>query len=276
MLVSMNAKEKAERLRALHHGPKTLVLCNAWDAGSARLIETVGFPAVATTSAGVAFAHAHQDGEQLPWATMVAAIGAIARAVGVPVSADIESGYGATPEAVAAKAKEAHGEGAAGINLEDRRPAAAQLEDFELQREKLRAVRAACPLLVINARTDAFWPACRLADPAAEAVRRGRGYLAAGADCVFVPFLKDREVIARMVREMGGPVNVLAGPGAPRISDLEELGVRRVSVGGGPMRAALTALERVARELLAHGGYAPLEDVIGYAAASELFAQRGG
>lgn len=273
MLFSMDAKQKAERLRALHQGPRALVLCNAWDPGSARLVESLGFPAVATTSAGVAFAHAYPDGEQIPWPLMAAAIGAMVRTVAVPVTADIESGYGATPEAVAATAKAAQGAGAAGINLEDRRPGAAQLEDFALQREKLRAVRAACPLLVINARTDAFWPACRLADAAAEAVRRGRAYLAAGADCVFLPFLQDRAVIARAVREIGGPVNILAGPGAPAVPELEEMGVRRISVGAAPMRAALAALERAARELRDHGGYAPLAGAMGYGAASELFAR---
>lgn len=273
MLMGMDTKQKAERLRALHQGPRALVLCNAWDAGSVRLVESLGFPAVATTSAGIAFAHAYPDGEQMPWPVMAAAIGRIVRAVAVPVTADIESGYGATPEAVAATAQAAQGAGAAGINLEDRRPGAAQLEDLDLQREKLRAVRAACPFLVINARTDAFWPACGLEHAAAEAVQRGRAYLAAGADCVFVPFLQDRAIIARVVREIGGPVNILAGPGAPAVPELEEMGVRRVSVGGGPMRAALTALDRVARELRDHGGYAPLAGAISYAAASELFAR---
>lgn len=272
MLGFMTTEEKAERLRALHRGPRALVLCNVWDAGSARWVESLGYPAIATTSGGIAFAHGRADGEQMPWSLMAAAAGEIARAVAVPVTADIESGYAPAPEEVAKNARAIYRAGVAGVNLEDRHPGAAQLEDLDLQREKLRAVRAACPRLVVNARTDAFWPACQTPDPAAAALRRGRAYLAAGADCIFVPFLQDREVIARLVREMGGPVNILAGPGAPPVPELEALGVRRVSVGSGPIRAALATLDRAARELRDHGGYAPLEGGISYPAANQQFA----
>jgi 2-methylisocitrate lyase-like PEP mutase family enzyme len=245
----------------LHHGPPILVLPNAWDAASARVFEAEGFPAIATTSAGVAASLGYPDGGVVPAREMVEAIARIARAVQVPVTADIEHAYGNTPDAVADVALRVIAAGAVGINVEDFVPRASALEDLSLQTDKIgaiaRASKTAGIRVVINARTDGFLramgdDASRLAD----AIARGRAFLAAGADCVFVPGVTDRETIAALVRGIGGPVNILAVAGTPPIADLEALGVARVSVGSGPMRASLAVARDVARELRTSGTYA--------------------
>jgi 2-methylisocitrate lyase-like PEP mutase family enzyme len=253
--------DPAERLRALHHGPPILVLPNAWDAASARLFEAEGFPAIATTSAGVAAALGYPDGGIVPSREMIEAVARIVRAVKVPVTADIEHAYAATPDAVAEVVLRVIAAGAVGINLEDYVPGAADLEPLELQVDKIKTIIKAATKsgvrAVINARTDAFLRELGAADARlGVAIERGKAYLAAGADCVFVPGVHDRETIAALVQGIGGPVNVLAVDGTPPIAELEALGVARVSLGSGPMRAALAVVRDVARELRARGTYA--------------------
>ena len=250
----------AERLRALHRTPPILVLPNAWDAASARLFEAEGFPVVATTSAGVAASLGYPDGGAVPAREMFEAVARIARAVSVPVTADIEHAYATSPDAVADNVLRVIAAGAVGINLEDIVPGAADLEPLALQVDKIRAiVKAATKAgvrLVINARTDVFLRAMGPADSrAAVAIERGKAFLAAGADCVFVPGVRDAETIGALVRGIGGPMNVLAVEGTPPIAALEALGVARVSVGSGPMRAALALVRDVARELKTTGTY---------------------
>jgi 2-methylisocitrate lyase-like PEP mutase family enzyme len=253
--------DPAERLRALHHGPPILVLPNAWDAASARLFEAEGFPAVATTSAGVAAALGYPDGGIVPSREMIEAVSRIVRAVKVPVTADIEHAYAATPDAVADVVLRVIAAGAVGINLEDYVPGAADLEPLALQVDKIKTIIKAATTagvrVVINARTDVF---LRELGPAEArlgvAIERGKTYLASGADCVFVPGVRDRETIGALVSGIGGPVNILAVEGTPPIAELEALGVARVSVGSGPMRAALAVVRDVARELMARGTYA--------------------
>lgn len=251
---------KAQTLRALHHGPPILVLPNAWDAISARLFEAEGFPAIATTSAGVAAALGYPDGGVVPANEMVEAIGRIVRAVNVPVTADIEHAYGETPDAVADMVLRVVAAGAAGINLEDYVPGAVGLESLDVQLDKIAAIVKATSTagvpIVINARTDGFLraigePETRLAS----AIDRGKAFLAAGADCVFVPGVRDRETIAALVSGIGGPLNLLAVDGTPPVADLEALGVARVSVGSGPMRASLAVVRDIARELKTRGTY---------------------
>ena len=257
-------RSKAERLRALHHADRPLVLPNAWDAASARLFEAAGFPAVATTSAGVCWACGYADGERIPRKRMLAAVARIADAVAVPVTADLEAGYGAAPAAVARTAELLLGAGAVGLNLEDARgrrrrallPVAAHAGRVRAVREA--AERAGVPL-VINARTDIFHFQGERATQVAEAVRRGNAYLEAGADAVFVPFVHDAETIAALARGIRGPLNILAGPGTPPVPELAVLGVRRVSVGSGIMRAALGLARRGAEALRDRGTY----DLIG-------------
>jgi len=252
--------DKAERLRALHKGPAILVLPNAWDAATARIFEAEGFPAIATTSAGVAAALGYPDGGIVPTREMIEAVARIVRAVQVPVSADIEHAYGATPDQVADVVLRIIATGAVGVNVEDCVPGSFDLEPLPLQTDKITKIAKAAAKsgvrVVINARTDVF---LREMGPAetrlAVAIDRGKAFLAAGADCVFVPGVSDRDKIGALVQGIGGPVNILAGAGTPSIPELEALGVARVSVGSGPMRASLALVRDIARELKTAGTF---------------------
>jgi 2-methylisocitrate lyase-like PEP mutase family enzyme len=256
-------REQAETLRRLHQGPRILVLPNVWDVVTARIVESCGFAALATTSAGVAFALGYPDGERISRAEMAAAVRRIAARVRVPVTADMEAGYGGTVPAAAETAREVIAAGAVGMNLEDAPADGDGLFDVALQAERVRAAResaeAAGVPLVINARTDVFLarigaPETRLS----HAVRRLNAYRAAGADCLFAPGVTDRATIAALVREVGGPLNVLAGPGCPPVPELEALGVRRLSLGSGVMRATLGLVRRIAGELQGPGTFTTL------------------
>ena len=256
---------KATSFRELHRGPKTLLLPNVWDVASARIIEQAGFPALATTSAGIAFSVGYPDGQQISREQMLARVGRIVRAVKVPVTADMEAGYGSRPEDAAQTAAEVIEAGAVGMNLEDSTfDPACPLADRALQVEKIRAVREAGLEagvgLVLNARTDVYLRDVGLPEARyGEAIERARAYRDAGADCVFVPGLRDPDTISRLVREVECPVNILAGPGSLSVPELERLGVARVSLGSGPMRATLGLLRRVAEELKSSGTYHALE-----------------
>jgi 2-methylisocitrate lyase-like PEP mutase family enzyme len=250
---------RAEALRVLHTGPRMLVLPNAWDVVTARLVEDAGFSAIATTSAGVAWAWGYPDGERISRAEMLSTVARIAAAVRVPVTADMEGGYGATAAAAAETARGVIAAGAVGLNLEDGTPSGS-LMDLALHVERIRAAReagesAGVPL-VINARTDAFevkeWDAGRRFT---EAVRRANAYRAAGADCLFVPHVSDGATIGRLAREITGPLNVIAGPPAPPLGELERLGVRRASLGPRLVQAALGLVRRMATELRERGTY---------------------
>jgi 2-methylisocitrate lyase-like PEP mutase family enzyme len=267
---------RATSFREMHRGPKALLLPNVWDVASARVIEKAGFPAIATTSAGIAFSVGYPDGQWISRQQMLARVGRIARAVTVPVSADVEAGYGHRPEDAARTAAGIIEVGAIGMNLEDGTLDPAQpLVDRALQVEKILAIREAGRKagveLVLNARTDVYWgevgPAELRYD---EVLQRTRAYRDAGADCVFVPGLRDPETISRLVREVGCPVNILGGPGSPPVPELEKLGVARVSLGSGPMRATLGVLRRVAEELKNSGTYQGLENAPSYAEVNQL------
>jgi 2-methylisocitrate lyase-like PEP mutase family enzyme len=268
---------RARSLRELHRGPKALLLPNVWDVASARVIEAAGFPAIATTSAGIAFSVGYPDGQQIPRDEMLARVGRMVRAVTVPVTADVEAGYGSRPEDAGRTAEGIIELGAVGMNLEDGTlDPARPLVERTLQVEKIRAVREAARKagveLVLNARTDVYWgevgpPEWRYG----EALLRMRAYRDAGADCVFVPGLRDPGTISRLVREVECPVNILAAPGSPPVPELERLGVARISLGSGPMRATLGVLRRVAEELKNNGTYATLEGAPPYTQVNQLF-----
>jgi 2-methylisocitrate lyase-like PEP mutase family enzyme len=272
-------RERAARFLALHRGPDILLLCNVWDAASARVVEAAGFPAVATTSAGVANSLGFPDGEAAPFAEVVSAVARIAAAVRVPVSADIEAGFGATPEETARSCRAIAEAGAVGINLEDGERGRDRLAPVSLQCEKIRAAKEGAAeaggALVVNARTDGYLNA--IGDPGArfdEAARRCNAYRAAGADCLFVPGVTDEATIGRLVQAIPAPVNILAVPSAPPIATLARLGVARVSLGSGPMRATLGLLRRIARELRESGTYAAMAaDAIPYAEANAFFTR---
>jgi 2-methylisocitrate lyase-like PEP mutase family enzyme len=269
-------RSKAQSFRAMHTGGKILILPNAWDVASARVFEEAGFGAVASTSAGVAFALGYPDGQKITRDEMLSVVARIASRVKVPVTADVEAGYGDRPEDVATTARAVLEAGAVGMNLEDatgdpQNP----LFDLKLQLEKIGAVREAAENvgvpLVLNARTDVYLaqvgPPERRYD---ESIRRLSAYREAGADCVFLPGVRDAAIIQRAVNDLKCPINILVGPGSPTIPQLEKLGVARVSLGSSAMRATLGVLRRVAAELRAAGTYTALEGAIEYAELNKL------
>jgi 2-methylisocitrate lyase-like PEP mutase family enzyme len=255
---------KADAFRAMHHGPRALVLPNAWDVASARIFEEAGVRAIATTSAGVAFALGYPDGQRIPREEMLSAVERIASKVKVPVTADLEAGYGERPEDGARTAQGAIEAGAVGLNLEDgtgdaRHP----LTALSLQVEKIHAMREAAASLgvslVVNARTDVYL--AEVGKPETryqETVTRLGAFRQAGADCLFVPGLDDRATIARLVQELASPINILAEPQSPSLLELEQLGVARISLGSWPMRATLGLARRIAQELGSSGTYTAL------------------
>jgi 2-methylisocitrate lyase-like PEP mutase family enzyme len=251
----MSLSERAERFRSLHRQRRLFVLPNAWDVPSARVFEDAGFPAVATSSAGAMVSLGFRDGEEMPRSELVAVVRRIAERLSVPLSADVVAGYGASPAAVASTVRAVVGAGAVGINLEDLHPRTERLEPVKRQPAKLRAVRELSDELgipfVINARTDALTVGRGSAqDRFREAVRRGRAFRSAGADCVYPMRLVRRGEIATYLREVPGPVNVMIRPGLPTLGVLERLGVRRVSFGPAASYAALGLLRRASREVL--------------------------
>ena len=239
--------ELARRLRELHAQPP-LVLPNAWDAGSARAIEAGGAAAIATTSAGVAWAHGVDDAGGLDRAAAVAVVRAICAAVSVPVTVDIEAGYGD----VARTVREVVEAGAVGVNLED--STARVLDDPSVHAERIRVARSAGgPELVINARTDTY-----LFGDKTGTIERAKAYADAGADVLFVPGVVDLPTIAELVKESPLPVNVMVGPGAPSVRELAEVGVVRISVGPAITSAAYALATAAAKELLTTGTYEAL------------------
>ena len=247
--------DRAAELRALHQTPGSpLILVNAWDAVSARVVAAQpGCRAIATASHSVAAAHGYPDGEELPPDLLFTAIGEIADAVDLPVTADLERGYGMTGEAV----RLAIEAGAVGCNLEDGtgdadaplRPVDAAVAAID---EAITVGASLGVPLVVNARTDAFLAG--VDDAFDVAVERGRAFLQVGADCVFVPGVSDAETIAALVEAIG-PVSVFASPASPPLGDLARLGVRRISFGPGPLGVAMQALGDAAAGLLAGEGY---------------------
>src|SRR5215831_8724028 len=225
----MNAAEQAQQaelFRSKHHGPRLLLLPNAWDAMSARLFVAAGFDAIATTSGGVAWALGYADGEQAPWPEVVAATARIVRVAKAPVTADIEAGYGDTPDAVMNSVAEIIRAGAVGINLEDgvsgsSTPIRNVVDAADRIRAAREAARVAAVPLVINARTDLYLR--NIGDEAArfdEAVARGKAYLAAGADCFYPITLRDPPTIERLVTALAAPININVRAGLPNVAEL--------------------------------------------------------
>ena len=272
---------KAEAFRALHRGPRLLLLPNAWDAMSARIVASEGFPAIATTSGGVAWALGYPDGEAAPWDEVVAATARIARAVSVPVTADIETGYGDTPEAVARSIGDIIGAGAVGVNLEDGlRSGAAPIRTVDDMVARIRAAREAARAagvpIVINARTDLYLK--NIGDEQSrfdEAVVRARAYFAAGADCFYPITLRDAETIGRLVRALNAPVNIGGvRAGFPNVAELEALGVRRASTATAVPLLVTDAIRTIAGELYETGRFDALKPVISHPEAQQLFGPR--
>jgi 2-methylisocitrate lyase-like PEP mutase family enzyme len=265
--MGIDNNDKANLLRELHSS--FLVLTNAWDVASARIFEHAGFPAIGTTSAGVAFSLGYPDGEKIPQHEMIAAVARIAERVSVPVTADVEAGYGDPAET----ARKVWAAGAVGMNLED--VTGDRLHEIEEQVSAIRAIRAATPKMVINARTDIFLNAIGEESTRFDrTVERLNAFIAAGADCSFAPGVRDRQTIGRLTKAVHGPLNILATAGSPPLAEMKSLGVARVSVGSGPMRATLGLSDRIAKELRDQGTYsAMLDGAIPYADVNELFVR---
>jgi 2-methylisocitrate lyase-like PEP mutase family enzyme len=251
-MTEASLKARAERLRELHRG-EMLILPNVWDAATATVVAEAGFPAVATASAAISAMLGRPDGEGAPWQEMFAAAGRVARAVSVPVTVDAEAGYGMQPRELVDRLLDI---GAVGCNLEDTEHRAGGLVEAGAQAERLAAVRSAADAagvpIVVNARVDTFLPASGIPGPdrVAEAVRRGRLYFDAGADCVYPIGVRDRSDMASLVAGLPGPVNGNTGDRLD-LAALRELGVARVSYGPRFYRAALAHLREGVQELLA-------------------------
>ena len=273
-------KQLANAFRRAHRGP-LLLLPNAWDAMSARQFEAAGFGAVATTSGGLAWDLGYADGEKAPWREVVAAHERIVQAVRVPVTADIEAGYGDTPAQVAKSITEILDTGVVGFNLEDgtSRPdmPVRPIEDAVARiRAAREAANAAGVPAVINARVDLYIK--NVGEPASrfdETVRRGKAYLAAGADCIYPFGLADLGIIARLVKALdNAPVNIVARAGTPPVADFEKIGVARISIASGATLAVMSLIKRIGEELHASGKFDGLEHSMNRPEAQKLFEPR--
>ncbi|HEX3105321.1 MAG TPA: isocitrate lyase/phosphoenolpyruvate mutase family protein [Terriglobales bacterium] len=338
-MTPLTPAQKASRLLELHHGPQPLILINAWDAASAAMIEHCGLPAVATSSAAMANALGFPDGQYLPWADMLDAVARVCRAVKVPVTADIESGFAPDVTALETSITQIINAGAVGVNLEDVMPAnsahqSADRQNADVEKERpanAEPIRHGSPLfplpvqiariqaarraahsagihLVINARTDAYWQAgVSPAEAMRNTLERGKAYLQADADCIFIPGRRNPDHIKTLIDHLRTgytradhlrtdqlaylsagqsaaddlstanqvpPINILAGPGVPSIPELAKFGVKRVSYGSGPHRAAMGLLRRIASEAKTSGTFNVLtEGAVPYEEINGLFGK---
>jgi len=250
--------EQANTFKALHVPGRPLVLFNIWDVGSAKAVAAGGARALATGSWSVAAANGFPDGERIPLDLCIANLRRIVDAVDLPVSLDLESGYGVDPAAVGEAFARAVQAGAIGCNIEDSFPDNGSLRETADQVARLKAARAAADGLgvpaFLNARTDVFFQAGSDRHDegmVAAALERGRAYADAGADGLFVPGLVGERLIGLLVEGSPLPVNIMAGAATPPAARLAELGVARISHGPGPYRQAMRALEEAARAVLA-------------------------
>jgi 2-methylisocitrate lyase-like PEP mutase family enzyme len=271
--------EKAQTLRSLHQPGNPLVLFNVWDAVSARIVEELGAPALATSSAAIAWLEGYADGQYLSRDAMLAGVKRVTSAVKVPVTADLEGGYGFTVQDAAATARGAIEAGAAGLNLEDAGEPGSLL-DLDTQCERIAAMvemgqRLGVPL-AINARTDTFLDRIGPDDDwrLRESIERGKRFLQAGAASVFVPGVTDEPTIAALTKHIPGPINILASAAAPPVSRLAELGVARVSVGGAAMAHALAHFRSAAARTLRDGTFDFASDRIPHMELNALFAPK--
>lgn len=270
-----NLREQALAFRELHIPGRPLVLANAWDTASARIVEAAGAPAVATTSAGLAWDLGAADGDRLDRNRALSAVERIAAAVRVPVSADIETGYAEDAKGVGDTIRAVLAAGAVGVNIEDAlygggeplRPVAEQAERIAAAREA--ADSAGVPLFV-NARIDTFLTG---AGDLAATLERAAAFLAAGADGVFVPGPVEPVIVKALAEGVDGPLNVMAGPGAPSVAELASLGVARISVGSGIAQAVHALVRRAARELLDTGTYESLAGGLDYGELNALLGK---
>ena len=281
-MAEIQQQAKAILFRDYHLHKPILLLPNAWDVASARIYEEAGFRAIGTTSAGLANSLGYPDGQKLPVKELLSMAEKIVRATKVPVTVDIEAGYGLAISEILEMVKGVMDAGAVGINLEDRDSRKGTLTELSIQVSRIEAVRSLAATkgvdLTINARTDAYyipdWESSRRFE---ETLIRADAYVKAGANCIFVPFINELELIRALAKAIKAPLNVLAVAGTPSVAQLEEIGVARVSVGSGPARAALALLRRISQELKEQGTYTLFtENTIPYAEVNALFEHKNG
>lgn len=271
-MVSGIQKEKAEMFLKFHHDKEILVLLNSWDAGSSKLVEACGYKAIATTSMGIAASLGYPDCEVIQLPEMLQVVTGIVNAVQVPVSVDFEAGYGNTVDEIVESVKKIIATGIVGINIEDSIDLNPLLVDETEFCERISAIRALSDSLgfhlVINARTDSFYTSSgSTQEKLSESIRRGNKYREAGADCIFVQPVWEKDTIRTLVKEINAPINILSNPaiGAglpPSVGELQDLGVARLSLGSSLMKATLALMKKVADELSEKGTYTVLSDTM--------------
>lgn len=271
-MITEEQKEKAEILLKLHSDKEILVLLNSWDPGSSKLIEASGFKAIGTSSMGISASLGYPDCQAIPFSEMLEAISRIVSKVKIPVSADIEAGYGSDITEIVESTRKVISTGIVGINIEDSYNLSPSLVDELEFSERISAIREMSESLgfhlVINARTDVFLassgsPENRLS----ESIRRGNKYREAGADCIFIPDVWKTDQITTLVNEIYAPINILANPTngtafPPTIMELENLGVARVSVGSSLMKSTLAVTKKIAQEIKQNGTYNILAETL--------------
>ena len=271
-MVSSIQKEKAETFLKFHHDEEILVLLNTWDPGSSKVVEACGYKAIATTSMGIAASLGHPDCEVIQLPEVLQIVTGIVNAVQVPVTVDFETGYGNNIDEIVESVTKLIATGVVGINIEDSIELSPVLIDETEFCERIAAIRALSDSLgfhlVINARTDSFYTSQASArEKLAESIRRGNKYREAGADCIFVQPVWDKETIRTLVKEINAPINILSNPtiGAglpPSVRELQDLGVARLSLGSSLMKATLALIKKVADELSEKGTYTVLSDTM--------------
>ena len=272
IMISSIQKEKAEMFLKFHQDKEILVLLNSWDIGSSKLIEACGYKAIATTSMGIAASLGYPDCEIILLSEMIQVIKGIVNAVQVPVTVDIEAGYGNNINEIIDSVTKIIATGIVGINIEDSIELSAELIDEKEFCDRISAIRSLSDSLgfhlVINARTDSFYTSSgSTQEKLAESIKRGNKYREAGADCIFVQPVWEKEVISTLVKEINAPINILSNPtigaGLPlSVRELKDLGVARLSLGSGLMKATLALIKKVADELSEKGTYNILLDTL--------------
>jgi 2-methylisocitrate lyase-like PEP mutase family enzyme len=269
-MVSSIQKEKAEMFLKFHQDKEILVLLNSWDIGSSKLIEACGYKAIATTSMGIAASFGYPDCQVIQLSEMIEVITGIVNAVKVPVSVDIEAGYGNNLTEIIDSVKKIIATGIVGINIEDSIDLNPVLiEEMEFC-ERIAAIRSLSDSLgfhlVINTRTDSFYTSSgSTQEKLSESIKRGNKYREAGADCIFIQPVWEKETISTLVKEIKAPVNILSNPGIgaglpPSVRELQDLGVARLSLGSSLMKATLALIKKIANELSEKGTYNILLD----------------
>jgi 2-methylisocitrate lyase-like PEP mutase family enzyme len=271
-MVSSIQKEKADMFLKFHHDKEILVLLNSWNIGSSKLIEACGYKAIATTSMGIAASLGYPDCQVIKLSEMIEVITGIVNSVHAPVTVDIEAGYGNNLNEIIESVKKIISTGIVGINIEDSIDLNPVLIDEMEFCERIAAIRALSDSLgfhlVINARTDSFYTSSgSLQEKLSESIRRGNKYREAGADCIFVQPVWEKETISTLVKEINAPINILANPGMgaglpPSVSELQDLGVARLSLGSSLLKATLALIKKIADELSERGTYNILSDTL--------------